>query len=130
VTARRRGGRLLLDEMFSNHIAALLGERGVDCRAVCADPDLVARDDRTVLDAATAEDRVLVTNNVADFEHLRRARRAQGDPVANLIYTSDAAFPRDRAFTVGLVDALEHAAEEHLAEEGGGVHWLQPKAPS
>jgi len=35
-----------------------------------------------------------VTNNVIDSERLRRQRLESNDPVAALIYTSDACFPR------------------------------------
>jgi hypothetical protein len=65
---------LLLDEMFSPAIAGELTARGADCRAVVADPLLRALSDLEIFETALLEDRVIVTNNVPDFESLRRAR--------------------------------------------------------
>lgn len=117
---------LLLDEMFSPTIAQLLGGRGVDCQAVAARPVLRSRDDLDVLEAALQEGRILVTNNVVDFEILRRQAVADGRPVPGLIYTSDARFPRTRSFVAQLVDALEDAARhDHVVAQGGDL-WLRP----
>ncbi|MBO0804224.1 MAG: DUF5615 family PIN-like protein [Nocardiopsaceae bacterium] len=117
---------LLLDEMFSPAIAAELASRGVDCRAVVADALLRALSDMEIFDAVMAEKRVVVTNNVADFESLRRARDAAGGPVPGLIYTSDAAFPRTKAYVSRLATALEAAAASHETARRGGVLWLRP----
>ena len=69
---------LLLDEMFSPAIAAELTSRGIDCRAVIADALLRAQSDLEIFDTGLLEGRVIVTNNVPDFESLRRAREAFG----------------------------------------------------
>jgi predicted nuclease of predicted toxin-antitoxin system len=103
---------LLLDEMFSPQIAAELALRGVDCRAVVADPVLRAQADLEIFDAGVRDGRVIVTNNVTDFESLRRAREAAGGPVPGLIYTSDVTFPRARAYVSRLAAALEAAAAD------------------
>lgn len=118
--------RLLLDEMFAALIADHLKDRGIDCRAVTADQTLRSVDDAGVLAAALADGRVLVTNNVPDFEMLRRSRQGDNLPVPKLIYTWDSAFPRDRRFVARLVMALEHAARERLVDKHGGVLWLEP----
>jgi predicted nuclease of predicted toxin-antitoxin system len=115
---------LLLDEMFTALIADHLKDRGIDCRAVTADPTLRSLGDADVLAAALADGGVLVTNNVPDFEALRRVRQGDSLPVPQLIYTSDSAFPRDRKFIARLVTALEGAAKDHLAARHGGVLWL------
>ena len=117
---------LLLDEMFSSAIADELTSRGVDCRAVVADVLLRALSDLEVFDAALLENRVIVTNNVADFESLRRARDAAGGPVPGLIYTSDAVFPRTKAYVSRLAAALEVVAAGHVTARRGGVLWLRP----
>jgi hypothetical protein len=117
---------LLLDEMFSPAIADDLVSRGIDCRAVVADVLLRALSDLAVFEAALLEGRVLVTNNVPDFESLRRAREAAGGEVPSLIYTSDATFPRAKAYVARLVTALEAAAASHEANRCGGVLWLRP----
>ena len=117
---------LLLDEMFSPAIADELTARGIDCRAVVADPLLRALSDLEIFEAALLEDRVIVTNNVPDFESLRRAREAAGGQVPGLIYTSDLTFPRTKAYVPRLVTALEAAATGHATASHGGVLWLRP----
>jgi hypothetical protein len=112
--------------MFSPAIAAELQARGVDARAVAADPLLRALSDLEISEAALLENRVIVTNNVADFESLRRAREAFGGGVPGLIYTSDLAFPRTKAFLSRLAAALEAAAASHEPARRGGVLWLCP----
>ena len=115
---------LLLDEMFSPRIAERLRALGVDGIAVAEDVVLSSQDDPVVLEAALADGRVLVTNNVVDFEPLRQQRAANGQPVPSLVYTSEAAFPRNRKFIGRLVEALEHTAKNRLVHASGGVLWL------
>ena len=117
---------LLLDEMFSPAIAADLIARGIDCRAVVADPVLRALSDLEVFRAALAEERVIVTNNVPDFESLRRAHEASGNEIPGLIHTSDLAFPRTKAYVSRLAAALAVAATGHETARHGGVLWLRP----
>jgi hypothetical protein len=115
---------LLLDEMFSPAIAAQLAKRGIDCRAVAADVLLRAQSDLEIFDTGLLEGRVIVTNNVPDFESLRRARDAFGGELPGLIYTSDLTFPRTKAYVPRLVAALEAAAVAHETARRGGVLWL------
>ena len=119
---------LLLDEMFSPAIATDLAARGIDCRAVVADPVLRALSDLEIFQAALAEGRVLVTNNVPDFESLRRAHEAAGNEVPGLIYTSDLTFPRTKAYVSRLGAALAAAAADRETARCGGVLWLRPPA--
>jgi len=116
---------LLLDEMFSSAIATDLTTRGIDCRAVVADPVLRALSDLEIFQAALAEERVVVTNNVPDFESLRRAHEAAGNKVPGLIYTSDLTFPRTKAYVSRLATALAAAAAAHETARCGGVLWLR-----
>lgn len=112
---------LLLDEMFSSAIADTLTIRGADCRAVTADPMLRSLADLEIFETALLEARVLVTNNVADLESLRRAREAAGGVAPGLVYTADAAFPRTSAYVTRLAAALEAAARGHETARCGGV---------
>jgi hypothetical protein len=112
--------------MFSPVIAAALVERGIDCMAVAGRPLLRALDDRDVIEAALGEGRILVTNNVGDFERLRRERDANAMAVPGLIYTSDDVFPRSRTFFGIVAASLEDAARHHLVAPYGGVPWLKP----
>ena len=119
-------GRVLLDEMFHPGIAAELAERGHDCRSVVADPILRQRSDADLVSLAVAEGRTLVTNNVVDFERLRRAGLAEGAAVPPLIYTSDASFPRNRRYVARIVEALDSALKADAVGRHGGVLWLAP----
>jgi len=119
----------MLDEMFSPRIPQLLGRTGIECICVADDRLLGAQDDATILTTALELGRVLVTNNVLDFEPLRRARVANGEPVPPLIYTDDATFPRDRSFVSQLAVALAGAARSHLVSAYGGVLWLPRPRP-
>lgn len=115
-------GRLLLDEMFAPRIATELAARGHDCVAVAADPALRESSDAELLAYAAADQRTVVTNNVVDFERLRRQRAAAGEPTPPLIYTSDTTFPRDRRFVGRLITALDHACtSDAVAATGGSV---------
>ena len=119
---------LLLDEIFSPAIATDLAARGIDCRAVAADPVLRALSDLEIFQAALTEGRILVTNNVPDVESLRRAHEAAGNKVPGLIYTSDLTFPRTKAYMSRLAAALADAATwRETARRGGGL-WLRPPA--
>jgi len=78
---------LVLDEMASPEIASELVKRGHDVVAVAADPALVGLPDEQVLEWATAQGRCLVTENVKDFEVLRRASAAQGSTRHEFFFT-------------------------------------------
>ncbi len=119
-------GRILLDEMFHPSIAAALTERGHDCRSDVSDLTLRQRADSELVAIAVAEGRAVVTNNVVDFERLRRTRIAEGSPVPPLIYTSDAAFPRTRRYVARIVEALDAALKTDAVTQHGGVLWLSP----
>ncbi|MGH3495074.1 MAG: DUF5615 family PIN-like protein, partial [Sciscionella sp.] len=82
--------------------------------------------DAELLADAVAEQRVLVTNNVIDFERLRRQHADGGQSVPALIYTSDATFGRTRKFIGHMIAALDHACTTDAAKVTGGVYWLQP----
>jgi hypothetical protein len=89
---------------------------------------LRAQSDLEIFDTALLEDRVVVTDNVPDFESLRRAREASGGEVPGLIYTSHLTFPRTKAYASRLAAALEAAAAGHDAARHGGLLWLRPPA--
>jgi Domain of unknown function (DUF5615) len=116
--------RLLLDEMFSPQIAAELVKRGHDVVAVAADPGLVGLPDEQVLEWATDQGRCLVTENVKDYQVLRRATAAQGRAHAGLLYADPRRFPRDRRFVGALVVALDKAIAAGEVPGPDEVGWL------
>ena len=118
--------RLLLDERLSPEIAVELAERGHDVVAVAAEPGLVGLPDEQILDWATDEGRCLVTENVKDFEVLRRAAIAQGRTHAGLLYSGPGRFPRDRRFAGALVIALDKTIAAGQLPGPNEVGWLAP----
>ena len=70
--------KALLDEHLSPQIAELLRGAGYDVLAVADRHDLVACSDRVVFEAATAEGRAVVTNNIKDFRPLAAEWLAMG----------------------------------------------------
>lgn len=90
--------KLLLNEMISWRIAAELRSKGHDVVAIKRDrPQLEARVDPTVLEAAASEQRAVVTNNVRDYHSAHNRVRARGDDHYGVIYTYDDTLPRNRS---------------------------------
>ncbi len=118
--------RLLLDEMFSPQIAVELVRRGHDVVAVAADPGLAGLPDEQILEWATEQRRCLVTENVRDYEALRRAAAAQGRARAGLLYCAPRRFPRDRRFLGALVVALDKLIAAGELPGPDDVDWLAP----
>jgi predicted nuclease of predicted toxin-antitoxin system len=116
--------RLALDEMFSPQLADELGRRGHDVVAVAADPGLVGLPDEQILEWATEQERCLATENVKDYEVLRRAAAAQGRAHAGLLNCSPVRFPRDRRFLGALVVALDKLIATGQLPGPDDVAWL------
>ena len=120
--------KALLDEQLSPRIAELLRDRGHDVQAVVDRRDLAGRSDRLILEVATAEKRVVITNNVKDFRPLAAERLARGESHAGLIL-----LPSTRARTRGAVEMLANAIGQILREHPDGLaaseRWIPP-APS
>ena len=119
--------RLLLDEHFSPDIARQLRERGHDVVAARERVELHGLSDRDLLAVASAEDRVVVTENVADFVELHRQSVVGGERHAGLVFTSPRQFPRSRRAIGRVVRALE-ALMSALPETDAlrdQVRWLE-----
>jgi len=97
---------LLLDEMFSESVAAKLRAKHHDVQAVAADPALVGLDDDQILAHAVANGRALVTANIKDFMPLNSQYSASETPHAGLILVSAKAFPQDRRYVGAVASAL------------------------
>jgi predicted nuclease of predicted toxin-antitoxin system len=115
--------RLLLDEHYPGWLADALTADGIDTVALNAHrPDLRGVDDRTVLEAAVAEHRVVVTEDVSTFA----TAIAQTVSHVGVVYCHHARFPRTRAGLERLRRALAALAEN--PPEGLGQHpvewWL------
>jgi len=126
--------RLLLDEMLSPRLARDLRERGHDVAAVGERSDLAGRPDPELLDAASAEMRTLVTEDVADYTRLALDLGARGLKHGGIVFTSTRRFPRAAGGSGALLAALEKLLADRPAEDAleGVTVWLEPRgtAPS
>lgn len=102
--------RLLLDEMFPGALAQQLRARGHDVVSI-HDPAhvrLEGASDADVFEAAVAETRTIVTEDVSGFRSLEIDALAGGRPTPGLIFTTDRQFPRgDPATFRSLFRALD-----------------------
>ena len=96
--------KLLLDENLSPNVAAQLQAEGVDVVHV-RERGMLGATDHAVLDRAFAEERILVTMNVADFEKLAAAREIH----AGIVLVTPGGLTRAEQLTV------LHAAIARLA---------------
>lgn len=116
--------KLLLDEMWSPVVALQLRQRDHDVAAVAERPDLRTQPDAMIFLRAQAEERTVVTENVADYRQLAAYEMHQGRRHHGLILTTNRRFPRHDARTVGrLVTALEQLLLSG-AELTDGEYWL------
>ena len=102
--------RLLLDELYPPAIAGALRDRGHDALTFAElAPHLRGGSDETVLDAAVAGRRALVTENVVDLLRIHRRRLGEQRHHFGLILTSNRPLPRHRAdaFVRAAVRALD-----------------------
>jgi predicted nuclease of predicted toxin-antitoxin system len=124
--------KLLLDEMVSAVVADQLRDRGFDVVAV-QDPDrahLRGIDDCVLLDHATEERRVLVTDNVPDLLACHRRRQARGHHHYGLLFFTNATFPRHRheLFVRAVLAALDRELRAHPDDDGSSwIRWLEDR---
>lgn len=109
--------RFLLDEDISPRVAVGLRERGVDALAVHE----LGRAGRAISDEdqllfATAEGRVLVTYNRADYQVLDGRWRTEGENHAGIIWCAERGLPR-RAIGA-IIQAIEAVNEQYESLDG------------
>ena len=117
--------RALLDEHLSADIAVRLRSRGYDVVAVVERPDLLARDDATVLAVATLEGRAVVTSNVRDFRPLAAAQLARGKQHGRLVLLPSQRI-RTRYAVAALARAIERVLQDHHEGLASSERWLGP----
>lgn len=112
--------RYLLDEHYPGWLAEALRAEGIDAVALTADrPELRGVDDRAVLEAAVAEGRVVVTEDVSTFA----VAIALTGPHVGVIYCHHARFPRTGHGLDRLRRALVDLAKR--PPEGLGQHPIE-----
>ena len=123
--------RLLLDEMYSPTIAAVLRERGHDAISAAERDDLRSATDAAIFDVMQDESRAIVTNNVRDFVPLAQRALQSGATFCGIIFTSERSVPRNRASSGNLIALLEALLVAHPEEAvPAGVIWLTPSPAS
>lgn len=116
--------KILLDEHYPGWLAEELRADGIDADAVVERIDLRGADDTSVLRTATAEGRLVVTEDVTTFG----VAMASIDPHAGVIFCHHARFPRTRSGLERLrlslvafaVDPPAHSSQPSF------VWWLSP----
>ena len=113
----------MLDEMISPRVAWALREAGHDVVAVAEEAGLRALPDDVLLDMATAERRVLVTRNVADFANLDQLWHEEGRPHHGIVMITQRAFPSNKSFVGALTTALLASKDAlYVASHGTTVY--------
>jgi nucleoside-diphosphate-sugar epimerase len=115
---------LLLDEMFSAHLARTLRGRGHDVVAVVENPELRALSDADIFAWAASHGRRILTENVKDYRPLLLAAQESGAPCAALLLTSSRTFPRSRNNPGPLTEALGTWLEDSGTEVRSVEVWL------
>lgn len=111
-----------MDEMLPPETAVELRGRGHDAVSV-ASLGLTGAPDPEVFDRAVADDRIVVTENVADFAIVldQRLRRAQ--LAVPVVFVRKADLPRRSALPHHLAERLHHWAQAN-PDPYLGPHWL------
>ena len=116
--------RFLIDEMFSPRVAEHLAELGHEARHV-RDLGLMGATDDEVLLHASVEDRVVVTENAADFVPLVDAAMQTGQTTPPVVLGLKRTLPSEAGAVANeLARRLHRWAVDH-PEPYRHVHWLR-----
>jgi hypothetical protein len=119
--------RLLLDHHYATAIAEQLRSQGHDLQTAL-ERGWQAEDDEPLLALCSAEERALLTNNVADFAVIARRWAATGRQHAGLVFTSDRSLPRSQKTIGRFISCLSDLLIQNPADAAlaGQVGWLPP----
>ncbi len=118
--------RLLLDEHHDAEVARQLRQLGHDVVAVTERHELRGLPDPEIFSMATAEDRVVVTENARDYVPLVRQAAGRDLPNYGVIITSPDRYPRRPDSRKRLIDALASLLAAHREHDAARdvVMWL------
>jgi hypothetical protein len=108
--------------MHAPAVAEQLRGAGHDVVAVKERPELVGLPDAELLAAATADDRVVVTENVKDVAALARRATSRGERHAGLVFTHPQRFRRGAR---GHVRALATALGAFLVDDAPSLEGIE-----
>lgn len=106
--------KFLLDEMLPPRLADELRLRGIDTLAVVDDPGLSGAPDPDILEHATDQGRVLVTENIRDFARLHSQWLAQNRSHSGILFVSSKTYPYNRGRFSRLLKAIEQIHRQSL----------------
>lgn len=101
--------------------AAELNRRGHDASHV-NDLGLAGQPDPMVFDAAVAQARIVVTENVADYATLLNQRLRNDEPCVPVVFVAKRDFPRRGALAAHLAQRLDRWADAN-PDPYLGPHW-------
>lgn len=113
--------RWLIDEMLPPTTAEELMLRGHDAVAAVA-AGLAGAADADVLQRAVDDDRVLVTENFADFAALLEQAAARDERAVPVVFVRKSSFPAGPGLAFHLAEHLHTWSERH-PEPYRGAHW-------
>jgi predicted nuclease of predicted toxin-antitoxin system len=113
--------RWLLDEMLPRTVAQLLSELGHDAVSV-HDMGLAGTSDEEVFEFAVLQDRLIVTENFADFVRILEGHQSSDAPCVPVVFIRKSNFPRGGALPTYLAKHLDHWAGQHR-DPYVGAHW-------
>lgn len=113
--------RWLIDEMLPPTTADELTQRGHDAIAAVA-AGLAGSDDADVFQRAVDDDRVVVTENFADFAALLEQAASRDEGVAPVVFVRESSFPAGPGLAFHLAEHLHAWAEDH-PDPYRGLHW-------
>ena len=107
--------------MLPPDVAVELNSRGHDAAHVNG-VGLAGQPDLIVFDAAVAEARIVVTENVADHAALADQRLRDGQPCVPVVFVRKSELPRRGALAPHLADRLDRWAQAN-PDPYLGTHW-------
>jgi len=111
----------LIDEMLPHATAQELRDRGHDAITV-ADLDMRGAPDAAIFDAAVNEQRVVVTENFADFAALVDQHQTNNEPCTPVVFVRKSSFPARGALPTHLAEHLDRWARRN-PDPYQGLHW-------
>ena len=121
--------KLALDEMHSPVVATVLAAEGVDIVSVAAATTLRGSTDETLLEWSTMQKRVLVTENIVDFQVIATSWAVSGKSHSGLLFTHPRRFARaSRAYPGNVIEALRWWRQQSdvtlVSDDSSPVWWL------
>ncbi|MDQ1516249.1 MAG: hypothetical protein QOE80_2079 [Actinomycetota bacterium] len=113
--------RWLIDEMLPPDTAVELNRRGHDAIHV-NEVALAGREDLLVYETAVAQDRIVVTENFADYATLLDQRLRNDEPAVPVVFVRKTDLPRRGGLAAHLADRLDGWASSH-PDPYLGAHW-------